>query len=184
MKRFLLASVFALVAAGAFVGCSDDKDDAPVPDKYDVISFKDALTDPDGGVVQLGEGVLVGDISHFVALRFVQGFAGAGGVVLSRSVATDLYQGHELASMLAMIGAVNGIATVLAPVGGGLLSVNAGWKGIFCFLLALGVLLLAGCLRFRESLPTERRLREGWRQVPRHFGIVLHNRRFVLYILQ
>lgn len=63
MKRFLLASVFALVAAGAFVGCSDDKDDAPVPDKYDVISFKDALTDPDGGVVQLGEGVLVGDIS-------------------------------------------------------------------------------------------------------------------------
>ena len=77
--------------------------------------------------------LLVGDISHFVALRFVQGFAGAGGVVLSRSVATDLYQGHELASMLAMIGAVNGIATVLAPVGGGLLSVNAGWKGIFCF---------------------------------------------------
>lgn len=128
--------------------------------------------------------LLVGDISHFVALRFVQGFAGAGGVVLSRSVATDLYQGHELTSMLAMIGAVNGIATVLAPVGGGLLSVNAGWKGIFCFLLALGVLLLAGCLRFRESLPTERRLREGWRQVPRHFGIVLHNRRFVLYILQ
>ena len=47
MKRFLLASVFALVAAGAFVGCSDDKDDAPVPDKYDVISFKDALTDPE-----------------------------------------------------------------------------------------------------------------------------------------
>lgn len=31
MKRFLLASVFALVAAGAFVGCSDDEGNEPIP---------------------------------------------------------------------------------------------------------------------------------------------------------
>lgn len=55
------------------------------------------------------------NISQFVALRFVQGVAGAGGVVISRSIATDKYSAHELAGMLATIGAINGIATVVAP---------------------------------------------------------------------
>ena len=59
------------------------------------------------------------DISQFVLWRFVQGVAGAGGVVISRSIAADKYSAHELAGMLATIGAVNGIATVVAPIGGG-----------------------------------------------------------------
>ena len=41
--------------------------------------------------------------------RFFQGLGGAGGVVLSRSVATDCYSGRELAKTLAVIGAINGI---------------------------------------------------------------------------
>ena len=50
------------------------------------------------------------NIMQFVVLRFVQGVAGAGGVVLSRSIATDKYSARELATMLAIIGAINGIA--------------------------------------------------------------------------
>lgn len=38
----------------------------------------------------------------------------------ARSVAADIYSGKELASMLAVIGAINGVAPVAAPVGGGL----------------------------------------------------------------
>lgn len=64
--------------------------------------------------------------------RFFQGLGGAGGVVLSRSVATDCYSGRELAKTLAIIGAINGIAPVTAPVIGGLFSESIGWKGIFC----------------------------------------------------
>ena len=41
------------------------------------------------------------DISQFVLWRFVQGVAGAGGVVISRSIAADKYSAHELAGMLA-----------------------------------------------------------------------------------
>lgn len=59
--------------------------------------------------------ILSETILQFVALRLVQGIAGAGGVVISRSIAADKYAGHELAAMLAIIGAINGIATVAAP---------------------------------------------------------------------
>ena len=69
------------------------------------------------------------NISQFVALRFVQGIAGAGGVVISRSIAADKYSAHELAGMLATIGAINGIATVVAPIGGGVLADFGGWHG-------------------------------------------------------
>lgn len=58
-------------------------------------------------------------IEVFVALRFVQGIAGAGGIVISRSIAADKFKGVNLAKALALIGAINGLAPVAAPVIGG-----------------------------------------------------------------
>lgn len=123
-------------------------------------------------------------IMQFVGLRFVQGIAGSGGVVLSRSIATDKYSAHELATMLAIIGAINGIATVAAPIGGGILAEEAGWHGIFWFLFLLGILLLGGVFRLNESLPAERRLDVNRKGLCRNFGIVLGNRQYLFYILQ
>lgn len=124
------------------------------------------------------------NIAVFVAFRFVQGVAGAGGVVISRSIAADRYVGHELAAMLALVGAVNGVATVAAPVGGGMLAALGGWHAIFWFLLALGVVLLAACLWFRESLPAARRTQADWRTLSGTFVDVLRNRAYLSYILQ
>ena len=55
------------------------------------------------------------------------------------------------------IGAVNGIATGCAPIGGGVLADFGVWHGIFWFLFALGVLLVIGSVRFKESLPIGQR---------------------------
>ena len=123
-------------------------------------------------------------IEQFVAFRLLQGIAGAGGIVISRSVATDKYAGRELAKMLAVIGAINGVAPVAAPIVGGLLTDLIGWQGIFWVLFGLGILLLAGCLRFRESLPREQRSAERWSDTFRSFGTVLRDRRYVCYVLQ
>lgn len=123
-------------------------------------------------------------IEIFVALRLLQGVAGAGGIVISRSVATDKFSGKELAKTLAIIGAINGVAPVAAPIIGGALTEMMGWKGIFCVLLALGILLLLGCRLFRESLPKEQRRATRWRNVFASFGWVLRNRRYVAYVLQ
>ena len=94
------------------------------------------------------------------------------------------FSGRELAKMLAVIGAINGVAPVAAPIAGGLLTDVIGWHGIFWILLGLGVILLAGSYRFRESLPSEQRSAEKWKDTFRSFGTVLHDKRYVCYVLQ
>lgn len=128
--------------------------------------------------------IFASDIRQFVTARFLQGIAGSGGIVISRSVATDRFGGRDLARMLALIGAVNGVAPVVAPIIGGTLTDSIGWQGIFCILLMLGCVLLAGCFRLRESLPAERRSAVAWGDIFRSFGTVLRNRRYVAYVLQ
>lgn len=124
------------------------------------------------------------NISQFIAMRFLQGIAGAGGIVISRSVATDRFAGQDLARMLALIGAVNGVAPVVAPIVGGTCSDSIGWRGIFCILLVLGLLLLASGYRLRETLPAERRSQVSWGDLIRSFGTVARNRRYRAYMLQ
>lgn len=95
-------------------------------------------------------------IEFFNVCRFLQGLGGAGGIVMSRSVATDCYSGRELAKVLAIVGAINGIAPVAAPVVGGMVASSTGWQGIFWILFAIGVVLSVLCKMFRESLPKEK----------------------------
>ena len=115
--------------------------------------------------------------------RFFQGLGGAGGVVLSRSVATDCYSGRELAKSLAIIGAINGIAPVTAPVIGGLFSEAIGWKGIFCVLLAIGVLLYVVSIPFRESHTSEKHYAGSLTSLFVQAGILFKNSVYVRYVL-
>ena len=124
------------------------------------------------------------NISQFVAMRLVQGIAGSGGVVLSRSIASDKYSAMELAMMLGIIGSINGIATVAAPIAGGLTAGIGGWKGIFWCLMLLGAVLLAGSIRMKESLSGSKMKKNGKEAFLGGFRDVLRNRRFVLYIMQ
>lgn len=122
-------------------------------------------------------------IGAFIFFRFLQGVAGAGGIVISRSVAADCYAGKELAGAFAMISAVNGLAPILAPVGGGLMLKFTGWQGIFVFLLLLGVILLLLCARMQESLPAGRRPSGSVFSSFRSFVPLLRKRRFMGYVL-
>ena len=97
------------------------------------------------------------NIESFIAFRLLQGIAGSGGIVISRSVATDKFSGQDLAKAMAIIGAINGIAPVASPVLGGFLTDSIGWKGIFIILLIIGIILLIGNFRFKESLPKSNR---------------------------
>lgn len=96
-------------------------------------------------------------IHTFIVLRLVQGLAGAGGVVISRSIATDLYQGRQLARFYSLLASVQGLAPICAPVLGGVLMAFTDWKGIFWILFAIGLLLIAGLLAFVESLSKDKR---------------------------
>ena len=98
------------------------------------------------------------NIQLFNFMRLFQGMAGAGGIVLSRSIATDTYSGERLTQFISMIAAVNGIAPVVAPILGGVILSFADWKVIFIVLLVIGIILLLLSLRLRESLAMRNRL--------------------------
>lgn len=97
------------------------------------------------------------DIYSFVVFRLIQGMAGAGGVVLSKSIPTDMFTGTELAKYLAIISAINGIAPVVSPVIGGVLLQFTNWKGVFIVLLGIGFIILLLSYRLKESLHVEKR---------------------------
>lgn len=119
----------------------------------------------------------------FVFFRLIQGIAAAGGVVISRSIAADLYQGKEFTRFFALLSAVQGLAPIIAPVAGGLLLEVTNWKGIFFALLLIGVGILLLALRFRESLPVEKRAAGSVFSAFTHFGKILKNKRFTYYML-
>lgn len=122
-------------------------------------------------------------IEFFNMCRFVQGLGGAGGIVLSRSISTDCYSGRDLAKTLAIIGAVNGIAPVTAPVIGGLVSEAVGWQGIFWILFAIGIVLLGMCVIYRESLPKERRHTGSVLSLMSGFPRLIRLKYFKVYVL-
>ena len=128
--------------------------------------------------------MLAPGIEFLTAMRLLQGIGGSGGLVLSRSITADLYSGKELARMMAIIGAVNGIAPVTAPVIGGLLTDSFGWRGIFAVLLGIGAMLILGCCRFRESLPPARRGGTSLLSTFSAFRVLLHNKPYTWSILQ
>ena len=123
-------------------------------------------------------------IEIFIALRFIQGAAGAGGIVISRSIATDKFKGASLAKALAVIGAINGIAPVTAPVIGGVVLKITGWQGIFAVLFVLGICLTAACIHFNESLSRARRSHEKITHTLNLFKNILGKRKYMFCVLQ
>ncbi len=123
-------------------------------------------------------------ICLFVLFRLFQGMAASGSIVIARSIATDLYDGHQLAKMLAVVGSINGFAPVLAPVIGGMMVKTTGWEGIFAVLLGIGVVLLIAVCFFRESLPVERRLQSTFLHTISNYKPLLKNRSYMGYMLQ
>ncbi|WP_371864251.1 multidrug effflux MFS transporter [Escherichia albertii] len=120
------------------------------------------------------------NIYWLVVWRFMQGIAGAGGSVLSRSIARDKYQGVTLTQFFALLMTVNGLAPVLSPVLGGYIVSTFDWRILFWVMAEIGTVLLLGCLLFiHETLPENNRgsslLLTG--------RSVLQNRRFMRFCL-
>ena len=119
-------------------------------------------------------------ISVLLLLRLIQGLAGAAGIVIARAVARDLYEGRLLVIFFSRLVLVSGLAPVIAPVLGGQLNRVMTWRGIFGVLAGIGlVLVLAGWLGLKESLPRQKRAAGGVVATLRGFGLLIKDRFFV-----
>lgn len=118
-----------------------------------------------------------------VALRLLQGLSAGGGIVISRSVATDVSTGNGLLKMLAAINVINGLMPIVTPLLGGYIVSAAGYKGAFAAMAVVGLVLLAGCFRLKETLQAENRTGVNLSQTMTSFAVVLRNRQFLLTIV-
>ncbi|MEU1804032.1 Bcr/CflA family multidrug efflux MFS transporter [Streptomyces sp. NPDC019937] len=120
------------------------------------------------------------NVTALTGLRAVQGIAGAAGIVISRAVVRDLYEGTAAARFFSLLMLVNGVAPILAPVVGGQLLRFTSWRGVFLVLAVIGAVLLAATVVVvGETLPPARRRRGGLGQTIRSFGALLRDPGFV-----
>jgi len=124
------------------------------------------------------------NIYTFIAARFLQGFAAAGGLVISRAIARDLYSGSELTKFFALLMIVSNLGPIVAPIAGGGVLLFANWTGVFFCLAGIGlVLVVIISLKLEESLPSEKRIPSNLPQVVGNFGTLLKDRQFLGYAL-
>jgi len=83
---------------------------------------------------------LAPSITVLAAMRALQAMGGAAGMVVTRAVIRDLYSGRAAASALSTLILIMGAAPILAPLLGGVVLDASGWRAIFWFLAACGVL--------------------------------------------
>jgi DHA1 family bicyclomycin/chloramphenicol resistance-like MFS transporter len=128
--------------------------------------------------------VLAPSVGALVAVRFVQGLAGAAGIVIARAVVRDRYAGVAAARYFSLLMLVNGLAPILAPVIGGQLLRVTSWRGVFVVLAAIGaLLLLATASGLDETLAPADRHTGGLPATLATFRRLLADRFFVGYAL-
>lgn len=121
-------------------------------------------------------------IHIFNACRLFQGLGASGGYFLARTIPADLYAGRQLAQLMALTGAINGIAPAAAPVLGGVTADDWGWKGVFVVLAGFALVILAVSPFLKESLPKSRRTTGAWwKSLPGYLSL-LKNRPFMIHI--
>lgn len=128
--------------------------------------------------------IIASSVGIFVIFRFIQGVAGAVGIVISRAIVRDLYSGTELTKFFALLMLVNGAAPILAPIAGGQLLEFTTWRGIFFVLSLIGMITFIFVFSsLSETLPSERRSKSGLKQTFLTFRKIIGDRLFMGYAL-
>ncbi|MDR3054656.1 MAG: multidrug effflux MFS transporter [Zoogloeaceae bacterium] len=113
-------------------------------------------------------------------MRALQGLSAGAGMVVSRAMVRDLYEGAAAQRLIANIAIMFAVAPAVAPMIGGWVLHLAGWRAIFVFLTLASALLCVICMwKLPESLPPEKRqpfavlpLMRGYKDVFGNMGFV------------
>lgn len=123
-------------------------------------------------------------IEIFIALRFIQGFAGSAGLVVARAIARDKFSGIELTKFLAILSTVNSVAPLLSPLAGGVIISYTSWVGVFIFTGFVGIYLTTIVMwKIEETLPVEKRVESNFVELLKNYKTLLLNRTFMGYSL-
>jgi len=125
---------------------------------------------------------LTPSVEVLIGVRFVQGFAGASGLVIANAIVTDYARGRPAARLLSRLALVSGMAPILAPLFGAQLLRFTSWRGIFVVLTGIGIVLVASVVfGLRESLPRQKRSASGLRPTLRTMATLSRDPGFMGY---
>lgn len=79
------------------------------------------------------------NIYFFILFRILQAFGGCAGMVITRAVARDIFDSKKFASFFSTLILVMGLAPILAPTLGSLISSHLGWRSIFYLLAGINL---------------------------------------------
>lgn len=128
--------------------------------------------------------IVAPSVAALTVLRFVEGVAGAAGMVIGLAVVRDVYPDNAQARFFSLLMMVISVGPIVAPVIGSLLLTFTSWRGIFITLALIGVVLFFGvAFGLGETLPPERRQRGGIAASLRAYRDLLMDRRFTGYAL-
>ena len=123
-------------------------------------------------------------IELLIAFRFVQGFTGAAGVVIGRSIIRDLTEGREAVRAFSVLAAIVSFAPVVAPLLGGMLLPLVGWRGVLAVIAVATVAMVAVSFAvIPESLGDEHRSEGGVGGTLRTIRGLVTNRVYAGYLL-
>lgn len=127
--------------------------------------------------------VLAPSIEILICLRFVQGFAGAAGIVIARAAIADRgCRGRGAVQLFSNMNFTAVLVPIAAPVLGGVLVTCLGWRAVFAALAVMNLLTLLGVVVFvNESLPEERRRPSGLKALVASTCSVLINLHYLGY---
>jgi len=90
--------------------------------------------------------------------RSLQGISAGAGQIISRAMVRDVFDNDQAQRTMSHIAMIFGLAPALAPIVGGWVLGAGSWRGIFWFLTAFGVVLLALVIfALPETHPPEQR---------------------------
>ncbi len=121
-------------------------------------------------------------IHIFNLCRLFQGIGASGGYFLARTIPADVYSGRNLARLMALVGAINGVAPASAPVVGGFTADAWGWKGVFIVLAIFAGAVLAVSPMLKESLAPSRRVTGGIRRSIEGYKSLILNKPFIIHV--
>ncbi|MGF1908453.1 multidrug efflux MFS transporter EmrD [Vibrio kasasachensis] len=117
----------------------------------------------------------------FLAGSFIQGLGVGCGGAMARTLGRDRYDGPELHKVNSLISMSIVFSPLLAPLLGGLLAENFGWRSSYLFLALFGMAVIITMMTgFKETLPKERRRIE---KVSESYKFVLSDKRFQGYLI-
>lgn len=97
-------------------------------------------------------------IEHLWFWRAMQGMTAGAGIVISRAIVRDLFDGPPAQRLMSQITMMFALAPAIAPVIGGWLQSWFGWRSVFAFLVVSTAALWLACWKLLpETLPLEKR---------------------------